>query len=212
MAHAARASKPRAPDVVIPDVRAYIRTTKSSPTVRRGRRGRLAIDFFARTAPSEIAVRASTSFSCAADEATPSSGHRGGRTYLKARTREARSIFSVGFCFGGALSYLQAASGLGYSGVIVLRLPLVSRGRTGPSRSTRVHGYKCGVCPRSAADQESAKRPWRFRAAGRKAGRQARLTVLPGGRTAFSMQQTGFRRLGRACASVQTFVAPNTKA
>src|SRR5262249_59070633 len=27
-------------------------------------------------------------------------------------------MFSVGFCFGGALSYLQAASGLGYSGVI----------------------------------------------------------------------------------------------
>ena len=29
-----------------------------------------------------------------------------------------RSLFSVGFCFGGALSYLQAASGLGYAGVI----------------------------------------------------------------------------------------------
>ena len=29
-----------------------------------------------------------------------------------------RSAFSVGFCFGGALSYLQAASGLGYAGVI----------------------------------------------------------------------------------------------
>jgi carboxymethylenebutenolidase len=30
----------------------------------------------------------------------------------------ARALFSVGFCFGGALSYLQAASGLGYAGVI----------------------------------------------------------------------------------------------
>src|SRR5678815_5656689 len=29
-----------------------------------------------------------------------------------------RSLFSVGFCFGGALSYLQAASGLDYAGVI----------------------------------------------------------------------------------------------
>jgi carboxymethylenebutenolidase len=28
------------------------------------------------------------------------------------------SLFSVGFCFGGALAYLQAASGLGYAGVI----------------------------------------------------------------------------------------------
>jgi carboxymethylenebutenolidase len=31
---------------------------------------------------------------------------------------QVRSLFSVGFCFGGALSYLQAASGLGYAGVI----------------------------------------------------------------------------------------------
>jgi len=29
-----------------------------------------------------------------------------------------RSLFSVGFCFGGALSFLQAASALGYAGVI----------------------------------------------------------------------------------------------
>jgi carboxymethylenebutenolidase len=29
-----------------------------------------------------------------------------------------RSLFSVGFCFGGALSSLQAASGLGYAGVV----------------------------------------------------------------------------------------------
>jgi carboxymethylenebutenolidase len=29
-----------------------------------------------------------------------------------------RSLFSIGFCFGGALSFLQAASTLGYAGVI----------------------------------------------------------------------------------------------
>jgi carboxymethylenebutenolidase len=29
-----------------------------------------------------------------------------------------RSLFAVGFCFGGALAFLQAASGLGYAGVI----------------------------------------------------------------------------------------------
>jgi carboxymethylenebutenolidase len=31
---------------------------------------------------------------------------------------QVRSLFSVGFCFGGAISFLQAASGLGYAGVI----------------------------------------------------------------------------------------------
>ena len=31
---------------------------------------------------------------------------------------QVKSLYSVGFCFGGALSYLQAASGLDYAGVI----------------------------------------------------------------------------------------------
>lgn len=31
---------------------------------------------------------------------------------------QVRALFSIGFCFGGALSFLQAASGLGYAGVI----------------------------------------------------------------------------------------------
>jgi carboxymethylenebutenolidase len=39
--------------------------------------------------------------------------------YLKtADGGQVKSLYSVGFCFGGALSYLQAASGLGYAGVI----------------------------------------------------------------------------------------------
>ena len=38
--------------------------------------------------------------------------------HLEARRAAGRGIFSVGFCFGGALAYLQAASGLGYAGVI----------------------------------------------------------------------------------------------
>ena len=31
---------------------------------------------------------------------------------------QVRALFSVGFCFGGALAFHQAASGLGYAGVI----------------------------------------------------------------------------------------------
>ena len=40
-------------------------------------------------------------------------------SYLRGKEGgQVRSLFSVGFCFGGALSYLQAASGLDYAGVI----------------------------------------------------------------------------------------------
>ena len=39
--------------------------------------------------------------------------------YLRSKEGgQVRALFSVGFCFGGALSFLQAASGLGYAGVI----------------------------------------------------------------------------------------------
>jgi carboxymethylenebutenolidase len=42
-----------------------------------------------------------------------------GAAYLRtADGGQVKSLYSVGFCFGGALSYLQAASGLGYAGVI----------------------------------------------------------------------------------------------
>jgi carboxymethylenebutenolidase len=39
--------------------------------------------------------------------------------YLRSKEGgQVRALFSVGFCFGGALSFHQAASGLGYAGVI----------------------------------------------------------------------------------------------
>src|SRR2546428_11767566 len=60
---------------------------------------------------------------------------------------EARSVFSVGFCFGGALSYLQAASGLGYAGVIgFYGWPLgLSRWPDRPKPIDPVPPYKCSV-------------------------------------------------------------------
>jgi len=58
-----------------------------------------------------------------------------------------RSIFSVGFCFGGALSYLfEAASGLGYSGVIgFYGWPLAEPLARPPRPIDAVSRYKCGV-------------------------------------------------------------------
>jgi carboxymethylenebutenolidase len=123
MAHAARATNPTgAGMVVIPDVRGLHPYYKEL-AVRFAEAGvdAVAIDFFARTAATEdrgesfdfmsqipLTKPETLQADIAAAVAFLKSAEGGG----------VRSVFSVGFCFGGALSYLQAASGLGYSGVI----------------------------------------------------------------------------------------------
>ncbi len=123
MAHAARAAKPTgAGMVVIPDVRGLHPYYKELAD-RFAEVGvdAVAIDFFARTAPSDdrgerfdflAHVPQTKPETLQADIAAAVSYLRG------AEGGAVRSLFSVGFCFGGALSYLQAASGLGYAGVI----------------------------------------------------------------------------------------------
>ncbi len=123
MAHAARAASPTgAGMVVIPDVRGLHPYYKELAD-RFSEVGvhAVAIDFFARTAPSEdrsdkfdfmSQVSLTTPDQLQADIAAAFA-------HLKSPAGGgARQIFAVGFCFGGALSYLQAASGLGYAGVI----------------------------------------------------------------------------------------------
>ena len=80
----------------------------------------VAIDFFARTATPRTAGRVRLHVPRAADQAGDAPGRHRGRRGAPAHPDggAVRSLFSVGFCFGGALSYLQAASGLGYAGVI----------------------------------------------------------------------------------------------
>ncbi|HEX7216089.1 MAG TPA: dienelactone hydrolase family protein, partial [Methylomirabilota bacterium] len=81
----------------------------------------VALDFFARTAPSEdrsekfdfmSQVPLTKPDQLQADIAAAAA-------YLRTPDGgQVKSLYSVGFCFGGGLSYLQAASGLGYAGVI----------------------------------------------------------------------------------------------
>jgi len=123
MAHAARAAKPTgAGMIVIPDVRGLHPYYKELAD-RFAEIGvdAVAIDFFARTAPSEdrsekfdfmSQVPLTKPDQLQADIAAAAA-------YLRtADGGQVKSLYSVGFCFGGALSYLQAASGLGYAGVI----------------------------------------------------------------------------------------------
>jgi carboxymethylenebutenolidase len=123
MAYAARASKPTgAGMVVIPDVRGLHPYYKEL-TDRFAEIGvdAVGIDFFARTAPSDdrgdsfdfmSQVPLTKPDQLQADIAAAAAHLRG------KQGGEVRSLFSVGFCFGGALSYLQSASGLNYAGVI----------------------------------------------------------------------------------------------
>jgi carboxymethylenebutenolidase len=123
MAYAARASTPGgAGMVVIPDVRGLHPYYKEL-ALRFAEAGidSVAIDFFGRTAPSEDR---SDSFDFMSQVSltkpeTLQADIAAAVAHLRSPAGGGvRSVFSVGFCFGGALSYLQAASGLDYAGVI----------------------------------------------------------------------------------------------
>jgi len=123
MAYAARAAKPTgAGMVVIPDVRGLHPYYKELAE-RFAEVGvdAVAIDFFARTAPSDDR---SDSFDFMSQVGltkpeTLQADIAAAAAHLRGKDGgQVRSLFSVGFCFGGTLSYLQAASGLGYKGVI----------------------------------------------------------------------------------------------
>jgi carboxymethylenebutenolidase len=122
-AYAARATRPTgAGMVVIPDVRG-LHTYYKELALRFAEVGvdAVAIDFFGRT---EKTGDRSDAF-----EYLPHVGQTKPETlqadvaaavaHLRSKEGgQVRALFSVGFCFGGALSFLQAASGLGYAGVI----------------------------------------------------------------------------------------------
>ena len=123
MAHAARArTQTGAGMVVIPDVRGLHPYYKELAD-RFAEVGidAVAIDFFARTATSDDRGEG-FDFMSLIPKITPEQLQAdigAAAAYLRGKEGgEVRSLFSVGFCFGGAFSYLQAASGLNYAGVV----------------------------------------------------------------------------------------------
>jgi carboxymethylenebutenolidase len=123
MAYAARAVNPTgAGMIVLPDVRGLHEYYKEL-TLRFAEYGvdAIAIDYFARTdstndrgehfeyLPHVLKTQAKTVQEDVAAAAAFLRSPEGGSV---------KSLFSVGFCFGGALSFDQSASGLGYAGVV----------------------------------------------------------------------------------------------
>jgi carboxymethylenebutenolidase len=189
MAHAARAAKPTgAGMVVIPDVRGLHRYYKELAD-RFAEIGvdAVAIDFFARTAATEDRsekfdfmpqVSLTKPDTLQADIAAAAA-------YLRsADGGQVKSLYSVGFCFGGALSYLQAASGLGYAGVIgFYGWPLgLKRWPDRPKPIDAVSRYTCPVLSLFGGADEGIPQADvdAFDQAVRKAGIKHALTVYPG--------------------------------
>ena len=152
MAHAARASAPTgAGMVVIPDVRGlHLYYKELADRFAEIGVDAVAIDFFARTAPSEDRSEKFDFMSQVplTKPETLQADIAAGVAYLRsADGGQVKSLYSMGFCFGGALSYLQAASGLNYTGVIgFYGWPLgLKRWPDRPKPIDAVDRYKCGV-------------------------------------------------------------------
>ncbi len=223
LAHAARASKPTgAGMIVIPDVRG-LHPYYQELADRFAEVGvdAAAIDFFARTAPSDDRGE-SFDFLAHVPQTKPATLQAdiaAAAAYLRGRQGgQVRSLFAVGFCLGGALSYLQAASGLGYAGVIgFYGWPLgLKRWPDRPKPIDAVARYTCPVLslcggadegiPQSAVDE--------FDAACRKAGIRHDVTVYPGApHSFFDRKQAEFAEASAdAWRRVQAFVRQQTKA
>jgi carboxymethylenebutenolidase len=222
MAYAVRAARPTgAGMLVIPDVRGLHQYYKDL-TDRFAEVGvdSVAVDFFARTADTEDRGE-KFEFMPHVGKTTPETlqaDFAAAVAYLRSpEGGQVRSLFSVGFCFGGALSYLQAASGLGYAGVIgFYGWPLgLKRWPDRPKPIDAASRYTCPVqsifggadegIPRADVDQ--------FDAALRKANVKHDMTVYPGApHSFFDRKFTEFADASAdAWKKVQAFVSQNTK-
>jgi len=222
MAYAARAARPSgAGMLVIPDVRGLHQYYKDLAD-RFAEVGvdSVAVDFFARTANTEDRgekfefmphVGQTTPENLQADFAAAAAHLRG------PDGGQVRSLFCVGFCFGGALSYLQAASGLGYAGVIgFYGWPLgLKRWPDRPKPIDAATHYKSPVLSIFGGADEGIPQADvdAFDAALRKANVKHDATVYPGAPHSFFDRK--FTEFADASADawkrVQAFVGQNTK-
>jgi len=222
MAYAARASKPSgAGMVVIPDVRGLHAYYKAlADRLAEVGVDAVAIDFFARSAPTDDRgdsfpflehVPQTKPDQLQADIAAAAA-------YLRSQDGgQVRSLFSVGFCFGGALSYLQAASGLGYAGVIAFYgWPLgLKRWPDRPKPIDAVPQYRAPVLSLFGGADEGIPEADRnaFAEACKKAGVKHDATVYPGAPHSFFDRK--YEEFADASADawkrVQEFVGRNNK-
>ena len=222
MAYGARATTPTgAGMVVIPDVRGLHPYYKEL-AVRFAEAGvdAVAIDFFARTAGTDDRGE-SFDFMTHVGQTKPETLQAdiaAAVAHLRSPAGGAvRALFSVGFCFGGALSYFQAASGLSYAGVIgFYGWPLgLRRWPDRPKPIDAVSRYTCPVLSLFGGADEGIPQVDvdAFDAACRKAGVKHDSTVYAGApHSFFDRKQTEFQQASSdAWRRVQDFIRGNTK-
>ena len=222
MAYAARASQPTgAGMIVIPDVRGLHPYYKALAD-RFAEVGvdAVAFDFFARTAPSDDRSDAFQYLDhvTATKPETIQADINACAAYLRGKEGGAvRSLFSVGFCFGGAISYLQATTGLGYAGVIgFYGWPLgLKRWPDRPKPIDAAAQYKCPVLSIYGGADEGIPEADRtaFAEALKKANVKHEEHVYPGAPHSFFDRK--YQEFADASADawkhVQSFVKANTK-
>jgi carboxymethylenebutenolidase len=172
--------------VILPDVRGLFRFYRDL-ALRFAEAGveAVAIDYFGRTAgltprdenfdfwPHVMQTKPET---VAADVATAVA-------YLRSTVGGSpRSIFTVGFCFGGRNSFLQAAQHLGLAGVIGFYGQLGQGRVPGPTPAEQASQFECPVLGFFGGADEGITKDQieQFNAALAKAGVEHRLVVYPG--------------------------------
>jgi carboxymethylenebutenolidase len=222
MAYAARASAPTgAGMVVIPDVRGLHPYYKELAD-RFAEVGvdSVAIDFFARTASSNDRSD-SFDFMAHVPQTKPETLQAdiaAAAAHLRSpQGGGVRSLFSVGFCFGGALSYFQASSGLDYAGVVAFYgWPLgLKRWPDRPKPIDAVSRFTCPLLSLFGGADEGIPQGDidQFDGACKKAGVTHTMTVYPGApHSFFDRKQAEFADASAdAWRRVQAFVRQHTK-
>jgi carboxymethylenebutenolidase len=150
-AYGARATDSNAPGIVIlPDVRG-LHPFYEELALRFAEAGlhAVAIDYFSRTAGTAQRGEGFDFMSHVArtEPATLNADVAAGVAYLRSPDGgSAERIYTIGFCFAGRLSSLQAAAGLGLAGVISFYGPPVGASRVGlPAPTDEAPHFTCPV-------------------------------------------------------------------
>ena len=220
MAYAAHPSEPGSGSpaiVVMPDVRGLFPFYEAlAPRFAEQGTEAVAIDYFGRTTEFDGSRGESFEFMDHVAQTSPPTvamDVRAAVEHLRSRGPTERPIFTVGFCFGGTHSWLQAAAGHGLAGVIgFYGMPVSFRlGNDPVAPIARVQDFACPVRGLMGDDDPNIpnEHSEEFREALSAAGVEHEIVVYPDApHSFFDRQQAEYRSESEdAWRRIQDFVA-----